>query len=155
MNGRELLLALGSVDDVYVEEAENTTILKKHIPWVQIAGIAACLCLIISAAHHVSLDNVATESFLESDGMEFVTESNQSLVMRYVEVTIDAVTEFGFSATVTDPIEDDIFTTGMTVYVISESGAGEYTLGDRIHVWFREYDPATQTITAETLTDVQ
>ncbi len=48
MSGKDLFEGMSYVDERFVDEAENKTLPKRVVsPWIKVASMAACLCLII------------------------------------------------------------------------------------------------------------
>ena len=48
MSGKELFEGMSYVDERYVDEAEQKTIVKRLMsPWIKIASMAACTCLVL------------------------------------------------------------------------------------------------------------
>ena len=55
MSGKELFEGMGYVDERFVDEAEYKTLPKRVVsPWIKVASMAACLCLIIFIAFSFS-----------------------------------------------------------------------------------------------------
>lgn len=55
MSGKELFEGMSYVDERFVDEAENKTIPKRMIsPWLKVASMAACLCLICFSIYHLN-----------------------------------------------------------------------------------------------------
>ena len=45
MTGKDLFEGLSFIDECFIEEAENASLVRA--PWLRIASIAACLCLVL------------------------------------------------------------------------------------------------------------
>ena len=54
MSGKDLFEGMSYVDERFVDEAENKTLPKRVVsPWIKVASMAACLCLIIFSLYNL------------------------------------------------------------------------------------------------------
>ena len=54
MSGKDLFEGMSYVDERFVDEAENKTLPKRVIsPWIKVASMAACLCLIMFSLYNL------------------------------------------------------------------------------------------------------
>ena len=54
MSGKDLFEGMSYVDERFVEEAEHRTLPKRVVsPWIKVASMAACLCLIIFSLYNL------------------------------------------------------------------------------------------------------
>ena len=125
MNGKDLFEAMSHVDERYVDEAESKMI-PKNIPWIKLASMAACLCLILFALHNLKPNFNRTESMgIPEQSVEDAQESASGVpedtptgevpsVILYVE----EMTAVGFTGTVAELVDTDIFEVGMELNVV-------------------------------------
>lgn len=156
MTGKDLLEAMNDVDEIYIEEGEYQ-IVRKTVPWKKLGALAACLCVLVAAAFSSGIFpevRDTTESAVESapqnfDSMdaEAAPESDEALAPGCVVLRVETISADGFTATVTDPGGNDIFSRGAQVQVILDSW--ECAPGDLLRVWFQTYDLENQIIYAE------
>ena len=54
MSGKDLFEGMSYVDERFVDEAETKTLPKRIVsPWIKVASMAACLCLIIFSLYNL------------------------------------------------------------------------------------------------------
>lgn len=142
MTGRDLFEGMSWVDERFVDEAENAILPEpKVVPWIRIASVAACLCLILAGMHHMlpywnpeSMDvsdgqeNLAQGSIgeeLKDEAVQSVIETpdnNASLEVPSVILYVDGMTGLGFTGRVTRLVDTDIFEIGMELNVVVADG---------------------------------
>ena len=177
MSGKDLFEGMSYVDERFVDEAENKALpIRVVSPWIKVASMAACLCLIIfslyalrpyingeteGAAGQEAADAVpegVVELEPKEDGAEVVIENcEQPSVKLYVE----KMTDTGFIGTVAQLVDTDIFEIGMELNVIVADGTRHETAdgnpsisadsktdysGSYVMVQFIEYDKENGTI---------
>lgn len=146
MSGKELFEGMSYVDDRFVDEAETRMIPKGEIsPWMKVASMAACLCLILFSVYNLNqflnrgaMEGLTGESAADQawpgegqeDGQESVMEqeSLESITaspgdtpageVPSVILYIDEMTELGFIGTVAELVDTDILEIGMELNVI-------------------------------------
>ena len=138
MNGKDLFEAMSYVDERYVDEAESKMI-PKTIPWMKLASMAACLCLIFFAASNLgsriapeypgSVENTAPPGSA-ADPMEQIIQDSNVVVpgdiptgeVPSVILRVEEMTENGFVGTVAQLVDTDIFEIGMELNVVLADG---------------------------------
>ena len=169
MNGKDLLEGMSFVDERFIAEAENGTI-SKGIPWAKIAAMAACLCLMVFGLYRLpgrssteSAGPIIQDSAIGSPGESGIQEV--PAVILYVE----GMTDKGFTGTVAELVDTDIFEVGMELNVvmadstrhetadeklsISTESQTDYT-GRYVMVQFVAYDQQTATIVVNIIEEV-
>lgn len=198
MSGKDLFEGMSYVDDRFVDEAETRMIPKRAIsPWIKVASMAACLCLILFSIYNLnqflnlnsmesltgeSADDQAwpgqgpeegLESEMEQDSMESAianTEDAPAGEVPSVILYVDEMTELGFTGSVAQLVDTDIFEIGMELNVIIEDDTRYETtdgnpavsedsktslVGAYVMVQFIEYNEETQTIVINMIQDVE
>ena len=148
MSGKELFEGMSYVDERFVDEAENKKLPKRIIsPWIKVASMAACLCLIIFSLYNlqpylrgetegagqeaadampegVVEDKIGLESQESEEGIpaEGAVGEVPSVIL-YVE----DMTELGFIGTIAQLVDTDIFEIGMELNVVVADGARHET----------------------------
>ena len=146
MSGKDLFEGMSYVDERFVDEAENKTLPKRVVsPWIKVASMAACLCLIIFSLYNlqpylrgetegitgegaadampegVIEDKVDQESQISTPA-EGPAEEVPSVIL-YVE----DMTDLGFIGTVAQLVDTDIFEIGMELNVVVADGTRHET----------------------------
>ena len=149
MSGKDLFEGMSYVDERFVDEAENKTIPKRIVsPWIQVASMAACLCLILFSLYNLQpyLNRGATEGAgqeaadaVPEGGIENEMEqdSQESEIQIPAEgavgeipsviLRVDKMTELGFIGTVAELVDTDIFEIGMELNVVVADGTRHET----------------------------
>ena len=145
MSGKDLFEGMNYVDERFVDEAETKTLPKRIVsPWIKVASMAACLCLIIFSLHNL-LPYLRSESGAKpgeaapgaaiqdqsnqaSPESEIITPAEDSVgevpsVILYVE----DMTDLGFIGTVAQLVDTDIFEVGMELNVVVTDGTRHET----------------------------
>ena len=174
MSGKELFEGMSYVDERYVDEAEQKTIVKRVIaPWIKIASMAACLCLVLFSMYKLipywdwSVTEQAAgeaaarpESVVEPEmGMEeqeSASIADEAPASRAPEmmVRIQEVTETGFIGTVENMSGFTVFADGtqITVTVDLETDPDfdpdAYNPEDLILVMYTSWDENEKTVVA-------
>ena len=170
MNGKDLFEAMSHVDERYIDEAESKMI-PKTIPWMKLASMAACLCLLVLTVHSLRpfLRGNETEGVLIEDAQESaigvpddVPVGEVPSVILYVE----DMTAVGFTGTVAELVDTDIFEVGMELNVVladtpryetadgKPSVSTDFKIKDYVMVQFIEYDRETRTIVVNVIQEV-
>ena len=179
MSGKDLFEGMSYVDERFVDEAENKTLPKRIVsPWIKIASMAACLCLIIFSLYNLQpylrgetegiagegaadampegvledeKEQISQESAIESPGEEGAVRAPQTLI-RIIEVT-----NTGFIGTVQNNGGFTVFDDGteITVTVDLETDPNfkpeDYQIGDLVHVMYTDWDVNDRTMVASIL----
>lgn len=126
MNGQELLIGMGFIDEKYVMEAEG----KRTPAWKGWGALAACLCIIMAG-----LWTQWRWPFSENDSSQVAdrdiytenvdTEEMDTIQIAAVVVCIDAMTENGFTATVVELVNIEDYPVGTELNVILTDNARE------------------------------
>ncbi len=188
MSGKELLEGMTYVEDRLVEEAEVKKLPgKKVILWKRVLPVAACLCILIAGTitiwdrlpfHAGNTDTTGDQESLQEnlvagDGsVEGSTETPEEQLpsadtgeVPSIILHIDALSEDGFTGTVSELVDTDIFDLGTELTVIvtedatheistedgylsqdSAESKRSYEVGSLVMVQFISYDEETKTI---------
>lgn len=144
MSGKELFEGMSYVDERFVDEAENKTIPKRIVsPWIKVASMAACLCLIIFSLYNLhpylrgetegAAGQIAEDAMPEGGAEnELMQESQESLIVApgdrptrevpSVILYVDEMTDLGFVGTVAQLVDTDIFEIGMELNAVVADG---------------------------------
>ena len=163
------------VDERFVDEAENKTLPKRIVsPWIKVASIAACLCLIIFSLLQLrpspapeapgSVEDAMPEGILEDEKESISQEPaiaapEDAPATRAPEtmIRILKLTETGFVGTVHDNGGFNVFEHGteITVTVDLETDPNfkseDYQIGDLVHVMYTDWDVNDRTMVASIL----
>ena len=173
MNGKDLFEAMSHVDECFVDEAENQMI-PKTIPWMKLASVAACLCLLVLTVHSLRpfLGGNETEGVLIKDAQESVIGIPEDVPIAEVPSVIlyvEEMTAGGFTGTVAELVDTDIFKVGMELNVVLadtpryETADGNPSVsndlkinyaGTYVVVQFIEYNRETNTIVVNIIQEV-
>ena len=179
MTGKDLFEGMTWVDEGFIDEAEHAAFPKPRVvPWIRIASMAACLCLILLGLYHFrSNPNRGTPDGQNSlaqggieDNIEDIVDQNSQInapadgaiaeipnVILYVE----EMTAEGFIGTVTDFGVTDHLGLGTRLNVVIGEGTRSDSDNTAVHDYktdftgryvvfqFYEYDPDTGTIVIE------
>ena len=149
MSGKDLFEGMSYVDERFVDEAENKT-LPKHLvsPWLKVASMAACLCLIIFSLYNLqsyfnygptegagqeaadAIPEGSIENEMEQDSQESVIispEDSPSEEVPAVILYVEEMTGTGFIGTVAQLLDTDIFEIGMKLNVVIADGTRHET----------------------------
>ena len=140
MSGKDLFEGMSYVDERFVDEAESSAFPKPRVsPWIRVASMAACLCLILIGLYHIqprlapddpgSVADTAPNGSLE-DPQEQESQNSNTLIpvqipggeIPNVILYVEEMTAEGFSATVTDYGETDRLGLGTRLNVIVTEG---------------------------------
>ena len=174
MTGKDLFEGMSWVDERFIDEAEHAQLPKPRvIPWIRVASMAACLCMILFGIHRLlplprnpeSIEDTAPNGSLEDPQEQ---ESNNSNLIDpgdcptgeipNVILYVEEMTAEGFIATVTDYGVTDELGLGTKLNVVIGEGTRsnadnafshdtktDYT-GRYVVFQFYEFDPDTGTI---------
>ena len=179
MSGKDLFEGMSYVDERFVDEAENKALPKRIVsPWIKVASMAACLCLIIFSLYNLQsyfnygptegagqeaadqMPEGEMENNLKDESAESKTESPaEEGAARAPEtmIRILKLTETGFVGTVQNNGGFTVFENGteITVTVDLETDPDfapeNYKIGDLVHVMYTEWDEDKLTIVASIL----
>jgi len=137
------------VDERFVEEAENITLPRPGIsPWIRAASMAACLCLILFGLHKLppylrgetegaagqraedAMPEGAYENSLEQESMIQTPGEMTAGEVPSVILHVEEMTDLGFTATVAQLVDTDIFEIGMELNVVVAEGTRQESLED-------------------------
>ena len=179
MSGKDLFEGMSYVDERFVDEAENKTLPKRVIsPWIKVASMAACLCLIIFSLYNLQpylrgeTEGITGEG--AADAMpESIIEDKMDLEPQESEIQVPAeegaarapetliriteVTDSGFVGTVQNNGGFTAFDDGteITVTIDPETEPNfkpeDYQIGDLVHVMYTEWDVDERTMVASIL----
>ncbi len=144
MSGKDLFEGMSYVDERFVDEAENKSLPKRIIsPWIKVASMAACLCLILFSLYNLQpylrgetegitgegAADAMPEGVLEEDKEEISQESaivtpEEGPVGEVPSVIlhVEEMTNLGFVGTVVQLVDTDIFDIGMELNVVVADG---------------------------------
>ena len=148
MSGKDLFEGMSYVDERFVDEAENKTLPKPIVsPWIKVASMAACLCLILFSLYNLQpylrgetegagqeaadqMPEGITEDKLnqESQESEIQTPAEGAIgEVPSVILRVDEMTDLGFIGTVAELVDTDIFEIGMELNVVIADGTRHET----------------------------
>ena len=179
MSGKDLFEGMSYVDERFVDEAENKAYPKRVVsPWIKVASMAACLCLIIFSLYNLQpylrgetegiagegaadampegvledeKDQISQESAIENPAEEGAPRAPETMIR------ILKLTETGFVGTVHDNGGFNVFEHGteITVTVDLETDPNfkpeDYQIGDLVYVMYTEWDVVERTMVASIL----
>ena len=175
MSGKDLFEGMSCVDEHFVDEAENKTLPKRIVtPWIKVASMAACLCLIIFSLLQLrpspapeapgSVEDAMPDGILEDEKESISQEPaiaapEDAPATRAPEtmIRILKLTETGFVGTVHDNGGFNVFEHGteITVTVDLETDPNfkpeDYQIGDLVHVMYTDWDVNDRTMVASIL----
>ena len=150
MSGKDLFEAMSYVDERFVDEAENKTLPKRIVsPWIKVASMAACLCLIIFSLYNLQpyLNRVGIEGAAGQEAEEAMPggslenepeqKPQESVIISpedgpagevpSVILYVNEMTDIGFTGTVAELVDTDIFEIGMELKVVVADGTRHET----------------------------
>ena len=154
MNGKVLFEAMSHVDERDIDEAESKMI-PKTIPWIKLASMAACLCLLLLTVYGLRpyLNRNETEGVMVEDAQESAIGVPEDVPIGEVPNTIlyvEEMTADGFIATVTDLGVTDVLGLGTEWKVVIREGVRHESVTDYtgcfVLIQFYEFDLETRTI---------
>ena len=178
MSGKELFEGMSYVDERFVDEAEHKTIAKRvAAPWIKIASMAACLCLVLFSMYKLipywdwsvteqaageaaeARPEGAAESEMGMEEQEAASVADEAPATRAPEmmVRIQELTDTGFIGTVQNNGGFVVFEDGtqITVTVDLETDSNftpeNYKIGDLVYVMYTSWDEEELTIVASIL----
>lgn len=136
MSAEQLHNALNDLDDDMIEAVEALRSRKKKtFPIFRFAGLAACLCLLLGIGFwRLGAQNTQMEAANDQfHSQEYAPAETIAIID--IPTVLVAVTEYtpdGFTATVTDTLDTDLFPTGtaVTVYLPKETETALAGSGD-------------------------
>ena len=172
MTGKDLFEGMSWVDELFVDEAEHAQLPKPRvIPWIRVASMAACLCLILFAIPHLlppPENPRSPEDTAPNGSLEDPRESQHSNILSpedpptgeipNVILYVEEMTAEGFIGTVTDYGVTDHLGLGTKLNVLIGEGTRSDSDNTAIHdsktdftgryvvFQFYEFDPDTGTI---------
>ena len=175
MNGTDLLEALGDVDEGFIHEAEHHA--PRVIAWRRMASLAACVCLLAAGLYALGPRfSGPTEGSAEQaqdvlsggPGGGEHKETTQPPAEQPEEVPavilhVDEMTAAGFTGTVAELVDTDIFEPGMELNVVLAAGTRHETTaadaktdyaGRYVMVQFIAYDRENGTIVANLIEEI-
>lgn len=162
MTGKDLLMGLSCIDERFIDEAEHCRP-SMAFPWLRIASVAACLCLILLCVQPLMIDPQGTTP--PTTLPDYMPEGFPEVVVYVQEMTDD-----GFTGTVAELVMPGLFELGAELNVVFEEDAWyEKTDGTSgtvaqqrpdfsgcyVLVICTEYDQAAAAITVNTIWQVQ
>lgn len=179
MTGKDLFEGLSYVDERFVEEAEKTPLPKPVVsPWIKVASMAACLCLIIFSLYNLQVyrpsetesvaaqdaENAMPEAAFE-DGKEqaaqeptvYSADEAPAAIAPELMVCIQQLTETGFVGTVQNNGGFIVFSDGTEITVIidletdPDFNPQDFEIGELVHVMYTSWDKDARTIVASIL----
>ena len=175
MSGKDLFEGMSYVDERFVDEAENMTLPKRIVsPWIKVASMAACLCLIIFSLLQLrpspapeapgSVEDAMPDGILEDEKESISQEPaiaapEDAPATRAPEtmIRILKLTDTGFVGTVHDNGGFNVFEHGteITVTVDLETDPNfkpeDYQIGDLVFVMYTDWDVNDRTMVASIL----
>ena len=179
MSGKDLFEGMSYVDERFVDEAENKTLPKRVVsPWIKVASMAACLCLIIFSLYNLQsyfnygptegagqeaadqMPEGEMENNLKDESAESKTESPaEEGAARAPEtmIRITEVTDSGFVGTVQNNGGFTAFDDGIEITVTIDLETDPdfkpdaYKIGDLVHVMYTDWDVSEKTMVASIL----
>ncbi len=178
MSGKDLFEGMSYVDERFVDEAENKTLPKRIVyPWIKVASMAACLCLIIFSLHNLQpylrgetegagqeAADAMPEGVLEDekdqvsqDSLTDVPDEAGSVRAPETMIRVLKLTETGFVGTVHNNGGFSAFEDGteITVMIDLETDPNfkpeDYQIGDLVYVMYTDWDVNERTMVASIL----
>ena len=150
MSGKDIIEGMSYVDERFVDEAEIKTLPKRiAVPWIKVASVAACLCLIVFSLYNlqsylrgetVGMSNEGAadpmpegivEDKPDSETQEAVSSTSSYGIVGEVPSVIlyvEDMTNLGFFGTVAQLVDTDIFEVGMELNVVVADGTRHETV---------------------------
>ena len=140
MSGKDLFEGMSYVDERFVDEAENKTLPKRIVsPWIKVASMAACLCMIIFSLYNLqpylrgetegitgegaadAMPEGVIEDKVDHESQIITPAESPAEEVPSVILYVEDMTELGFIGTVVRLVDTDIFEVGMELNVVVES----------------------------------
>lgn len=144
MTGKDLFEGMSFIDERFIEEAENASLVRA--PWLRIASIAACLCLVLFSLWCIHPTQIGPPPETTAPYDPFLPEGWPEVI-----VYVEEMTEDGFTGTVAELVMPGLFELDMELEVrIPEDAQIEVQIlpGSYVLVVCDEYDPDTGIIIA-------
>lgn len=130
MTGKDLFEALSCIDGRFIEEAEKAKP-SPVFPWLRMASLAACLCLILLCIR--PLLHSPQETVPPTTRPYFITEGFPEVILYVQEMTDD-----GFTGTVAELVTPGLFEIGAELNVVFDRDA-----------WYERADGSCGTLEAQ------
>ncbi|MBE6950007.1 MAG: hypothetical protein E7451_01555 [Ruminococcaceae bacterium] len=127
MTGKDLLVGLSCIDERFIDEAEHSRP-SMAFPWLRIASLAACLCLILLCVQPLMSAPQGTTP--PTTLPHYLPEGFPEVVVYVQEMTDD-----GFTGTVAELVMPGLFELGAELKVVFEADA-----------WFEKADGTSGTV---------
>ncbi len=148
MSGKDLFEGMSYVDERFVDEAANKSLPKRIVsPWIKVASMAACLCLIMFSLYNLRLCLPGeTEGAIEQGNADAMPEGvmedkvdQESQIATVVPAEgsvgevpsvilyVENITDLGFLGTVAQLVDTNIFEIGMELNVVVADGTRHET----------------------------
>jgi hypothetical protein len=146
MSGKDLFEGMGYVDERFVDEAENKTLPKRIVsPWIKVASMAACLCLIIFSLYNLqpylrgetegmagqeaadAMPEGVLEDKVDHESEIVIPAEGSAGEVPSVILYVEDMTDLGFIGTVAQLVDTDIFEIGMKLNVVVADGTRHET----------------------------
>lgn len=157
MNGKDLFAAMSFIDEALVHESETARPAHRH-PMIW-AALAACLCLAVFLLYpdpvpqqpqEVTVPAAAGGYIATDPPQDPITAAIPQQTPTYsVLLTVEALTEDGFTAAVADPLESGLPPDAVLHVVLDEALQPEP--GSTVLVRFTDYDEITHTLQSTAL----
>ena len=141
MSGKDLFEGMSYVDARFVDEAENKTLPKRIVsPWIKVASMAACLCLILFSLYNLQpylrgkTEGIATEGAADAmpegamqEQVDLESQISTPAEGPVVEVPsvilyVEDMTDHGFGGTVAALVDTDVLEIGMELNAVIADG---------------------------------
>ena len=177
MSGKDLFEAMSHADEKFVHEAENSTIPKRNVvPWMKWAAVAACLCVVLFGAYHLTGRGThygTPSGNTPGGGVPVVTipaaggqygglmqppAQPPAGEVPSVILRVDGITENGFVGTVAQLVDTNIFEVGTELNVLVAEGTvnlEHLKHGSYVMVQFIKYDRENAIIVINVIADVK
>lgn len=155
MSGKDLLEGMSYVDEKYVDEAETQSIqMTSGQAWMKWVSLAACLCILVfgivsfgdpwnsgenSVMHDTAnpensgADNIAENVGPESELDKAWMDNSESHEVCSVVLRIDNWNADGFTGTVVQMMDSEIFDIGTELTVVFSESIGESNIMAGVH----------------------
>lgn len=180
MSGKDLFEGMSYVDERFVDEAEKMSLPKRIVsPWIKVASMAACLCLIIFSLYNLQpylsgetegnagkgAADAMPEGFAEDQLEQEFAESKMNILSEdayaakapETMIRILKLTETGFVGNVQNNGGFTAFDDGTEITVTVDLKTDpdfkpeDYQIGDLVYVMYTEWDVNDRTMVASIL----
>ena len=146
MSGKDLFEGMSYVDERFVDEAENKAYPKRVVtPWIKVASMAACLCLIIFSLYNLqpylrgetegitgegaadAMPEGVIEDKVDQESQISTPAEDPAEEVPSVILYVEDMTDLGFIGTVAQLVDTDIFEIGMELNVVVADGTRHET----------------------------